>query len=264
MNGTLDPKIKQHWPEEIASLTHAYNCTRNNATSYGPYFLMFRHKPPLPTNVEFWVNMPNIAEVSSVKYVAKVQKQMKWAFQQVNTFNEKEINHAKKHYDQNVRCSVLSTSDLVLVHVKAFKGKHKVSEQWKNVPYEVVRCIRDNFPVYKVIQKDSDLQSQVPHQNMLIPVIQCHESESSKVVLLDSCLVGSSNSDNNSLPSLTGPVTHTQTKSQGLLKANLLMNVCFESSVDFTLMEPCSSTLKTLIADYIRLQKEFLGWVHHI
>ena len=99
---------------------------------------------------------------------------MKWAFQQVNAFNEKEINHTKKCYDQNLRCSVLAPSDLVLVHVKAFKGKHNVSDQWESVPYEVVRCIIDDLPVYKVRQKDSYLQSWILHWNMFIPLIQHH------------------------------------------------------------------------------------------
>ena len=81
------------------------------------------------------MHTPDIADVSSAKYVDKIQKWMKWAFQQVNAYNEKEINHAKKCYDQNVKCSVLATSDLVLVHVRAFKGKHKVLNQWECDPY---------------------------------------------------------------------------------------------------------------------------------
>ena len=60
---TLDPKVKQHLPEEMASLTHAYNCTRNNTISYSLYFLMYGHKPLLPIDVEFGVHMPNNADV---------------------------------------------------------------------------------------------------------------------------------------------------------------------------------------------------------
>ena len=87
------------WPEEITSLTLVYNCTKNNVTSYSPYFLMFRYKPLLIIDVEFGMHMPDIADVSSAKYVSKVQKWMKWAFQKVNTFSEKEINHVEKFYD---------------------------------------------------------------------------------------------------------------------------------------------------------------------
>ena len=174
--GTLDPKVKWHWTQEFASLIHAYNCTRNNATVYIPYFLMFRLKPLLPVDIEFGIHMPNVFDASSMKCVAKVQKRMKWAFQKVNAFNEKERNHGQKCYDQN---------DLVFAHVKAFKGKHKVSDGWENVPYEVVRCIKDDLLVCRLRQKDSYLQSWVLHQNVLFPLIQRHESKSSEVVPVD-------------------------------------------------------------------------------
>ena len=220
---------------------------------------MFRCKPLLPIDIEFWVHLSNVADVSFMKYVAKVPKWIKWAFQQVTTFNEKEITHAQKCYDQNVRCSVLAPGDLVLVCIKAFKGKHKVLNQWESVPYEVVRHIRDSLPVHKVRQRDSNQQSWVLHQNMLILLNQCCKSESSKIIPVDLCLVDSSCSDNVSSSCHTGPVTHSQTKLQGLLKANLLMNECFEISVNFTRMKPHSYSLKTLIADYFWLQMDFLG-----
>ena len=70
---------------------HAYNCTRNNAIGNSLYFLMFRHKPLLPVEVEFGVHTTNVAHMSSANYVNKIQKWMKWAFQQVNAYNEKEI-----------------------------------------------------------------------------------------------------------------------------------------------------------------------------
>ena len=96
---------------------------------------------------------------------------------------------------------------------------------------------------------------------MLIPLVQHHESESSEVVPVDLCFVDGNISDNDNPPSCTGPVIHSQTKLQGLLKANVLMKECDETSVNFALMEPCSYTLKTLIADYFQLQKEFLDQV---
>ena len=84
---------------------------------------MFRHKPLLPIDAEFGVYMPNVADVSSAKYVAKVQKWMTWAFHQVNTFNEKKIIHAKKCYDQNAQCSVLAPGDLVLAMCQSFQSE---------------------------------------------------------------------------------------------------------------------------------------------
>ena len=207
MIGTLDTQVKWHWPEETASMMYAYYCTRNNATWYSTYLLMFGCKPLLPIDVKFGVHTPDVADVSSTKHIDKIQKWIKWAFEQVNVYNEKEINHAKKCYNQNVRCSALVPGDLVLVHVRAFKGKHKVSDWWECFSYEAIRCIRDDLPVYKVRQKDSNLPSWVLHQNMPIPLIQRQESELSEVVPMDSHLADGSNSDNVHSPGHTGPVT---------------------------------------------------------
>ena len=98
---------------------------------------------------------------------------------------------------------------------------------------------------------------------MLIPLIQRLESESSEVLPIDSCLVNGSDSDNVHSPGHTVPVTHNQTKLQRTFKASLLMNECFETSVDPTIVGPHSYTLKALIADYFWLQREFLDWVLH-
>ena len=45
MLGTLPEKPKRTWREQFLTLVHAYNCTRNNATGFSPYFPMFGRKP---------------------------------------------------------------------------------------------------------------------------------------------------------------------------------------------------------------------------
>ena len=41
MLGTLPVKPKRTWREQVPTLVHAYNCTRNNATGFCAYYLMF-------------------------------------------------------------------------------------------------------------------------------------------------------------------------------------------------------------------------------
>ena len=45
MMGTLPEKPKSTWREQVPTLVHAYNCTKNNVTCFSPYCLMFGQKP---------------------------------------------------------------------------------------------------------------------------------------------------------------------------------------------------------------------------
>lgn len=53
MLGTLQPSQKQKWSQYVSLLVHAYNCTRNDATGYSPYYLMFGHEARLPIDLCF-------------------------------------------------------------------------------------------------------------------------------------------------------------------------------------------------------------------
>ena len=48
MIGTLETKEKQFWKDYLPTLVHAYNCTKNQAIDFSPYYLMYGQKPRLP------------------------------------------------------------------------------------------------------------------------------------------------------------------------------------------------------------------------
>ena len=41
MLGTLNPEQKKDWKNHVSAMAHAYNCTKNTATGFSPYYLLF-------------------------------------------------------------------------------------------------------------------------------------------------------------------------------------------------------------------------------
>ena len=58
MIGTLQSDDKKHWKDYLPTLVHTYHCTKNNATDFSPYYLMYRCKPRLPIDIKFGMTSP--------------------------------------------------------------------------------------------------------------------------------------------------------------------------------------------------------------
>ena len=57
MLGTLTLEQKKDWKNHVPALVHTYNCTRNAATGFNPYYLLFGREPRVPVDVEFGLRM---------------------------------------------------------------------------------------------------------------------------------------------------------------------------------------------------------------
>ena len=57
MLGTLEEDKKKAWPEFVAPLVHAYNCTRHASTGYSPHFLMFGQQLRPPIDLALGINL---------------------------------------------------------------------------------------------------------------------------------------------------------------------------------------------------------------
>ena len=66
---------------------------------------------------------------------------------------------------------------MVLVHVTAFKGRHKVQSRWENREYVVEWQPYPNLPVYVVCPIHGEEHSHTLHQNFLLPISQVLEQE---------------------------------------------------------------------------------------
>lgn len=97
MLGTLDPGQKHKWSQHISQLVHAYNCTRNDATGFSPYFLMFGREARLPIDLCFGVNADGGDEVQYNHYVANLRKELQDAYHLAAKVAAKNQERNKKH-----------------------------------------------------------------------------------------------------------------------------------------------------------------------
>ena len=94
MLGTLPKKPKSTWREQVPTLGHAYNCTRNNVTGFSPYYLMFECKPHLPIDLIFGTNLIDL-KGKHITYIENFKKRMTWAHETANDIIQKEQDRTK-------------------------------------------------------------------------------------------------------------------------------------------------------------------------
>ena len=99
MIGTLDPTDKARWQQWVPTLTHAYNCTHCESTGFSPYYLMYRHLPHLPIDIEYGVTQPELIDKSRQSYACKLQAHLNWVFKVAKDVNKKESQCQKQYYD---------------------------------------------------------------------------------------------------------------------------------------------------------------------
>ena len=236
MIGTLPEELKVHWPQHVSTLTHAYNCTRNNATGFSPYFLMYGRQPLLPIDIEYGVFTPDVTGVATQKYVQMLKHRLEWAYNKAREVSAKEAKRSKRRYDRKVRCSKLDIGDIVLVRQKGFTGKHKVADRWEKDYYEVISQKSSGIPVFVVKSLGKNKRERTLHRNMLYPLSFQVQSEPEQYddVDCESLVENQSKSIDDSLvdqPIQQGPMTHSRT--QALMKANLLMSEHFDIDNSF-------------------------------
>ena len=134
---------------------------------------------------------------------------MKWAYQKAQENNSKESEQPKKYYDQKMRCMSLKPDDLVLVHVKAPSGYHKIIDQWEDKEYQVLSQL-NNQPVFQVQPVDAatDENIRILHRNMLFPIQTVTDQD---------------------LITTTTKSSNENRKNVALMKANALMNIHFDN-----------------------------------
>ena len=172
MLGTLTPEQKKDWKTYVPAMVHAYNCTRNTATGYSPYYLLFGREPRLPIDVEFGLKRGNQqGPPSKSNYVTQLRRRLRFAHKKAKQVAGRQQARHKGLYDRRCKGAALGIGDLDLVKKTAWKGRHKIQDRWKSDEYQVIGQPNPGIPVYEV-KCIAWGKTRVLHCNLLLP-LQC-------------------------------------------------------------------------------------------
>ena len=170
MLGTLTPEQKKDWKSHVPALVHAYNCTRNAATGFSPYFLLFGWEPRLPVDVEFGLQRGGQrGSPGESNYISQLRRRLTFAHRKAKCMAQKQQARHRGLYDLKCRGATLSVGDLVLVKQTAWKGRHKIQDRWEREEYQVVGQPTTGVPVYTV-KSLAGGKTKVLHRNLLLPL----------------------------------------------------------------------------------------------
>uniref|UniRef100_A0A3P9PXQ3 Integrase catalytic domain-containing protein n=1 Tax=Poecilia reticulata TaxID=8081 RepID=A0A3P9PXQ3_POERE len=164
---TLPLKEKQQWPEQIQTLTFAYNATVHETTGYAPFYLMFGRVPRLPVDIMFNHVLNDSAVVNYDSYVESLFSSLKSAVEIAQKHSLAEQRHQSHQYNKRAKGAHLSVGNRVPVANKGERGKRKLADKWEDVVYTVVK-VHPEIHVYKI--QDTEGHTKVVHRNLLLDV----------------------------------------------------------------------------------------------
>ena len=169
MLGTLPEDKKSVWKKYVAPLVHAYNSTKNDATGFSPYFLMYGRHPKLPVDIFLGLEPRESANRTQGEYAKQLRRRLADAYNLASSHSDKSNSRNKARHDVNLRAAILHPGDRVLVKVVAPTGNYKIADRWEQHPYKVVKQVNPDIPVYVVKQEQGGGPTRTLHRNLLLP-----------------------------------------------------------------------------------------------
>uniref|UniRef100_A0A3Q2NZR7 Integrase catalytic domain-containing protein n=1 Tax=Fundulus heteroclitus TaxID=8078 RepID=A0A3Q2NZR7_FUNHE len=167
MLGTLRDTHKRQWSRHVSQLVHAYNSTKNDATGFSPYYIMFGREARLPIDVCFGTDHQE--PVSHSCYVEDLKRDLKSAYELATKSATQVHVRNKKNYERALRNQTLVKGDRVLLKNLGLHGKHKLQSRWNSLPYVIMEKLPD-LPVYRVKPESGMGKLRTIHRDNILPI----------------------------------------------------------------------------------------------
>ncbi|KAF1377084.1 hypothetical protein PFLUV_G00218260 [Perca fluviatilis] len=164
---SLPLKEKHKWPQQIQTLTFAYNATVHETTGYAPFQLMFGRIPRLPVDMMFKQVLHDPVVVDYKSYVKTLMSHLHEAARIAQTHAVREQDKQAQGYNRKVKGTHLNIGDSVLVANKGERGKKKLADKWNATVYTV----KDrNLQTHTYKLEDGTGSTKVVHRNLLLDI----------------------------------------------------------------------------------------------
>ena len=101
-----------------------------------PIFLMHERQPRLPIDFELGLPIDVLGDsCSKTRYVHKSRQRLNFAYKRAKEMSQKQAQKCKLSYDKKIKGTQLQVDDLVLVKRVAWKGRHKIQNNWEPEEY---------------------------------------------------------------------------------------------------------------------------------
>ncbi len=164
---SLPLKEKHKWPQQVQTLTFAYNATVHETTGYAPFQLMFGRIPRLPVDVMFKQVLQDPVVVDHTSYVKTLMSYLHEAARIAQVHAVRAQDKQAKGYNRKVKGTHLNIGDKVLIANKNERGKKKLADKWN----ETVYTIKDrNLQTHTYKLEDIKGDTKIVHRNLVLDI----------------------------------------------------------------------------------------------
>ena len=135
---TLSDDEKRAWPDHIATVVYAYNCTPHANTGYSPYYMCFGREPVLP--IDIWFKRKSGKVVCLRKIWRKANERQSYSFICDSYMTEG---------DAVMRCDLRVGEEVHIAHHPI--GRNKIQSKYKPDAYRVKQKLSSQ--TYHVIRR---------------------------------------------------------------------------------------------------------------
>ena len=147
----------------------AFNCTKNNATGFSSYELLFGRKPRLPIDIIFGKTQSTVCK-RYPQYLKDWKQAMEDAYKIAAAKSGQSMAKGRQRYNERAFATDLKPGDRVLVKRLLDRGgPGKLRSFWEDDIYIVARRPDPGNAVYEVELESRPGRKRMLHRNLLLP-----------------------------------------------------------------------------------------------